>query len=377
MELSAAAGVRRGDLISPFSTCLVLLTAIYGIRPLFMLASDQFSFYGLTISPEGFDQAALIGLLGVTSLCLGYLGHRKMTRPVAPRPLVEDRGGIGLTVVAAVAVLVAWFVVTAFIGGGADFVADTFDGRGNSSNRCGVHRCPAVASALPVVAGLLVAVRRIVIERTPPVAVPRECPVLVSRRSSDHSAISLGGRRFLIPTVIAALTGVCARNWRTAVGVGMGLTSIAIAFALMVVPFVRSAGSRVGENKDLIGAMGDHVGSTGIGGVVSDFFLSYDTEMFSYVAYVSPLIDSGMMPLGYGRGTALEMALAILPSSMLPTQTWSNSMLDSIFGRTCAEGVCPVPSAFGTLYFDLWFPGLVLGCILIGWLCAGYGRASA
>ncbi len=54
--------LRVWRIISPFGVLLLLLAAIFGLRPLLMLAQRDFYFYGLSIA-SGVTQAALVGLV--------------------------------------------------------------------------------------------------------------------------------------------------------------------------------------------------------------------------------------------------------------------------------------------------------------------------
>ncbi len=84
-----------GRVISPFSVALLVLTAIYGIRPLLMTTSEHFSFYGIDIE-SGSLSAAVVGLLAVVFLSFGYglsqswgglLERRKVLSDVSPLTL--------------------------------------------------------------------------------------------------------------------------------------------------------------------------------------------------------------------------------------------------------------------------------------------------
>lgn len=365
---------RRGDLLSPFSTSLILLIAIFGVRPIFMLVNESYFFYGLEVS-DGVNHASVIGLVGILGLGTGYLlAHLPAgaQAPVAARSGLQAHRGGGMTIAAVTSllVLVVWFAVTALLGGSVEFVAETFDGR-TADVEAALTGVPAIVFGLPVVAGLLVALQRIRTERVRPLSLIENVQYWSVIALSVVPPAALGNRRFLIPTVLAGLIGACTRTWLKRVTARMVLGVLVATCALAIVPFIRSAGSRT-RSTSFLGAMSDRLGAEGIGGVMEDFFLSYDTEMFSYVAYVAPRLGE-TIPYGYGRGTLVEMVGAAAPQAVLPFQTWSNSLLDRIFGGGCGDVNCPVPSVFGTLYFDLAFPGLIFATVAIGASLTRYG----
>ena len=50
---------------------------------------------------------------------------------------------------------------------------------------------------------------------------------------------------------------------------------------------------------DLVGAMGAYFQDVGLRGTLNNFFLSYDTEMFNYVAYMTQTMGK-TIPFRYG-----------------------------------------------------------------------------
>lgn len=378
-------------MLSPFPLCIFMLGSIFGARPLLMLEEGDFDFYGFDIS-SGFEQAALIGLLAVLCLSFGYtlgrlrrprgeeIGHplrptQKRLDPRDTRPeeaLAFTSNAMKRAAVTSSGLLLLWFTLTVLIGGGLSFIPKLFAGRSAEVNAVSAN-VPVLVPAMPVASATLLAVTRIAIVRHRRLARTEEITYWVFSLLMIIPPSAVGTRRFLIPAMLATLIGASYSRWRDPVGLRIsGLAAVGF-LVLSIFPFVRSAGSRTGRT-DLIGAMLDYFGDAGIGGTLNGFFLSYDTEMFNYVAFLAPRLGESI-PFGLGRGTIGEALLAPIPSAVSPFETWSNSLLHIAFGTSCSEGVCPVPSLVGVLYYDLWFVGIIGGFLLVGFFISGFEDA--
>ncbi|WP_265522571.1 hypothetical protein [Oerskovia flava] len=375
-----------------------MVVAIYGVRPLYMVQRDSFDFYGLRVT-DGFALATWIGLAALVAMYLGYTAsamHRSRSRArvdgserkspstggihaADPTPThVAGKPEISILAasVACAGLVVAWFVLLAVYGGGAAFLTLMFSGRSAQVSQR-MEGMPAVVMALPVVGVLVVAVVRVLVERTRRLHRPERLTYWVVTLLAIVPTSVLGTRRFLLPVLLAAIIAALAPSWNRRIRLrhaGIGLVGL---LALAIIPFVRSAGSRTGD-ASLAGAMRDYYATEGPAAVMENFFLSYDTEMFAYVSYVAPRLG-GDLPLGMGRGTFLEVMMAPVPAALVPTESWSNERLRTIFGGSCVEYLCPVPSLPGALYFDFALPGVIVGMFLFGWALhvAGQSFTSA
>lgn len=384
-------GFRQGPLVSPFSVTLLMLVSIFGVRPLLMLDTGTYDFYGINIA-SGFTAATVIGFVGVLSLVVGYaftvlIRHGSARHPAdgllrsspAPMPTTAQVPPAWTTssllttasATAAFALLATWLFTMISLGGGLSYISLLFAGRSQLVGET-FENVPALVPALPVIAALVVALTRFRFERIRHYALSQSVLYWIVVMLCIIPPSALGTRRFLVPSIVAALVGAAGSNWHRRIKLRW-VAGASVAFiALAIFPFVRSAGSRTGDTS-LIGAMGEYFGDQGVRGVINSFFLSYDTEMFNYVAYLAPRLGESI-PFGLGRGTVGEAMLAPVPSALLPFETWSNQLLTSTFGGGCAEVSCPVPSVIGTLYYDLAFPGLIVGMLILGLLCAGFER---
>ncbi|MDD7930678.1 O-antigen polymerase [Microbacterium thalli] len=368
-------GLRRGSLVSPMSVTLLMLTAIFGVRPIMMVAHDRYNFYGGNTVRNGFETAAWVGLLSVAFLLFGYfMGRITMSR--RQRDTVSPPGGaprLALTIptaaVFSVGVLLAWLVLMAATGGGFAYVLLMFQGRGAGSETA-LAGMPAVVPALPVIAGLLMAFARITTQRTRRIRPGENLAYWIVIVLTIIPPSALGSRRFLLPSALAAVLGALPPQWYRLITWRMVTLALAGFLALSIIPFVRSSGSRTGRT-DLLGAMGDYFGTQGLGGTLENFFLSYDTEMFSYIAFLSTRLGA-TIEYGLGRGTIGEALVTPAPSAFSLGERWSNEILIQAFGGPCGVSYCPVPSTSGIFFYDFGLPGVVLGMILVGILLSRF-----
>lgn len=374
-------GLRRGSLLSPYSLFLLILISIFGVRPLLMLgATESFNFYGYNIT-RGYEFAALIGFVGTVSFVLGYvlrrvlpgphrsvLVGRRSFRPI--RPMTSARGAA----ITAWGLLALWLLAMIAFGGGASFIATLFAGRSEAIGSA-VTRLPAVVPALPVVACLTMATVRFRWERFQRYTRAQGLAYWLVAVAAVVPPSALGNRRFLIPSLVVMVVGVLGPTWDRKVKLRWLVGGFAAFLILAVVPFVRSAGSRRGGRTDLIGAMGLYFQEEGLRGTLNNFFLSYDTEMFNYIAYFAPRLGE-TIPYGLGRGTLGELVTMPIPAALSPFERWADVLLIYAFGNSCTGGgVCPVPSVVGVFYSDFSFVGLVFGMLALGYLAGGFEKS--
>lgn len=371
-------GLRRGSLLSPYSLILLILLSIFGVRPLLMPgALEHFDFYGHNIA-SGYRQASIIGFVGTACFIVGYVARQLLARR-NPRQVQEEKRPLlpginpGRAHTVAWALIGAWFVAMIALGGGTQFLAVLFAGRSEEANNpmAGV---PAIVPALPVVACLMAATIRFKWERLRRYTRGQNLAYWLVAVMAVIPPSASGSRRFLIPSVVVMVVGALGTSWARKVRPVSLVAGFAGFLILAVIPFVRSAGSRTGRT-DLVGAIGDYFETEGVRGVLNNFFLSYDTEMFNWVAYFAPRMGD-TIPYGWGRGTIGEALTMPLPAALSPFERWADVLLTYAFGGGCASGVpCPVPSIIGVLYTDLAWVGLAFGMAGLGALCAGFEPA--
>lgn len=373
-------GMRRGSMLSPFSQILLILISIFGFRPLLMSGEpESFIFYGYNIA-NGHALASLIGFVGLLGFTLGYSFQRVAVSKRAAVGTVEELQfeppvmSPERAAVVAWSLLAIWMLAMMFVGGGPSFLILLFEGRSEAVNKvfAGV---PAIVPALPVVGCLMAATVRFRWERAHLYTRSQNITYWVLAVVAVIPPSALGTRRFIIPSVLIMLLGALANTWNRKVRPGWLLGGAAAFLVLAVVPFVRSAGSRVGGETDLLGAMSVYFRDEGLRGTLSNFFLSYDTEMFNYIAFFAPRMGE-TIPYGMGRGTVGEIFAMPIPAAFSPFDRWNDVLLNYAFASHCSlETVCPVPSIIGVFYTDMSFPAVVAGMFILGITAANFERS--
>ncbi|MFJ5698442.1 O-antigen polymerase [Arthrobacter sp. NPDC093139] len=372
---------RRGSLLSPYSLVLLILLSIYGVRPLLMPGEPRsFMFYGYSIT-SGFEQAALLGFLGIMAFILGYVAVKlgltsKNSAPMMTTIVNKTESRLhdsapSRAAAAAWTLFAAWFAAMVALGGGIGFLAVLFAGRSEQSLDA-LAGVPAFIFALPVIGCLLIAAVRLQHERATPYIKSQNIGYWLVAAASVVPPSALGTRRFLIPSLVIVLLGALANDWQRKIKLKWIVAGLGVFLALAAIPFVRSAGSRTSGSTDLLGSMAAYFREEGVRGALNNFFLSWDTEMFNYVAYLSQRMGDEIS-FGLGRGTVGELLAMPIPAAISPFPRWNDMLLKYAFGSECSiETACPVPSIVGVLYSDLATPGLLLGMVLIGGMSARF-----
>lgn len=365
---------RRGPALSPFSVAILLLGSIFGVRPIIIDAEGgDWWLYGVNVG-AGVELAAIVGLWAIIALIAGYAFSftRARVRDTEPAGVATFRAP-SLRGAAAISLVCSgvWFLSMAVIGGGVQFLQQLAAGR-SAEIAARLEGVPVFFSAIPVAGVVVVCVARAAHELSRPVRAGESVLFWAAVASASFPPLALGNRRLLIPVALCALLVVLRGKWRRPITPAAGVFVAAAALIVAALPFVRSAGSRTASGS-LVDALVAFFSENGIGETVRSFFVSYDTEMFSYIALVGPHLGDDI-EYGLGRGTIGELLLQPIPASLAPWPTWSNSLLTSIFGGGCATVACPVPSVVGILFFDTGLVGVVLGMFFLGLALAGLER---
>ncbi|WP_143696040.1 O-antigen polymerase [Williamsia sp. 1138] len=378
---------RVGYLISPFSVSMALLIAIFGIRPLLISSDQDHLFYGYSVA-SGYLSAVLVGGVAILSLTLGYWlistsgvhsekvsaanGHNpaqaRSSDPLQPDDVMTRIGQLSASTMAiiCVALVMSWVSLMVVAGGGPGVLTEMAGGRSDAT-ALATENLPLIVYSLPAAAAYVACFWRVAVERIDSnLSGGSKLIFWAVILASLAPPALLGNRRFILPCVIAAViaSNLPLSKWTARVSAVKIVLSIVVVTVLAAIPYVRSAGSRqAGDN--LLSALSGYINTEGFGGVFTNFFRSYDTEMYDYIALISPKLG-GAVPYGLGRGAFVDIGVAALPAGTVQIPSWSNQLLVENFGQTCASGICPVPSFAGTAYFDFGYLGVAVFGIALG-----------
>lgn len=352
-----------GRYLAPDSVAGLTLFAIFGLRPLF---TDRFSdrtLYGYIPTDAGQQTAMIVGMVGMVALAFGALcatRARSRPRPASPtKPHWELNMKSSHVIFFTLGSSLLYLAGFAAIAGVQSLQALS----GGRSENVHLEGVPEALLILPM-AGPIVVALFLAFRRGKPIS-RSEVLVLVAAVATSLIQLSqLGNRRFIIPALlIPAIAALMRRPTRVRVW-HVAFAFITFAFAA-IVPMVRSAGARsAGEN--LLSASFRYFGDVGLSGTFRPVLASYDTEMFDFIALFASPSSLPFGDFGYGRGTVLEFFTRPLPSAWVPNGPFSDLILSMKWRGGCAEGVCPVASLPGVLYFDGGLLLVGLGCLLAG-----------
>lgn len=374
-------GVSR--LLAPDTLVVVILYAIFAIRPLFtgrFGPSTQLGagFYGLVPTLDGQMTASFVGMILLWSIAIGVAWHASMRkRPpkqdrlrsevadgFVPTPtLTESRSRLkpGRAVLVTIAALVLYAaILIAFIGLNG-FLAMS----GGRSAESWTGSTPVIVMIIPI-AGSVAAATLIMSARPGPIDTASWLAIGFCTAATLLAVFQLGQRRLIIPGALIVVTALLMRKPvrlrpRHVVFGTLGLMTLA------VLPHVR--GNRGGEG--LVESVVREIGENGPFGASSFFFTSYDTQMYDYIAMLAPSLNNGRLGFGLGSGTVLEFFTHPLPAALSPFSDRSTELKVHLFNYFCFSfGTCrapnPVLSVGGTLFFDWGYIGVLLGGILVG-----------
>lgn len=379
--------------LSPDTLVVLMLYAIFGVRPLF---SNRFrsaarrgeGIYGLVPSLDGQITASVVGMVLLWAIAVGAVAHsqwrkrkvqsagNRVTVNIAACVTFESRSRSGRAVLITISSL-AFFVAALTLIKGFNYLFAMAGGRSNDASTAGV---PEFLMVLPL-AGSIAAAATVLTARNQALTAIDWLSVAFCTLASLLGVSQLGFRRLIIPALLIVITALLMRTptrvrvWHLAVGI-LGLV------ALAVIPYVRVAGSRqAGENMlDALIRAAKDFGAQGSG---FNFFTSYDTEMYDYIAMLSWELDAGRIQLGWGKGTFVDFLARPFPAGFTPfTSTRSDDLTAHVYNYSCYQSATcdapnPVLSVGGVLYFDWGFAGVLIGGIVVGFLVrAGADRWS-
>lgn len=366
----------------PSSLMSLMLITIFGVRPLVLAAKGPSNFYDLLTFP-GWTTAGQIGLVtGAAAAAGAVLGNlvpsRRASAATRRRSTPSDPKVEGAAVTpilhknwrlrswtATVLGVAGWLLLVVLVSGPSGIQAQL---GGRSANAtASVTGLPVIAFLLPL-AGSIVSAILIVVQARGGVN-PQASRRAVLATSACLTAISvactlgLGNRRFIIPALLIPLIAYILSNRAKFKLIPALLATVVLVF-LAILPYVRAVGARRPGEGVFAAAWRYFEQGSGLSSVFTDYFTSYDTEMFDYLAFLSQKMGTAI-PWGHGRALIVETVLSPLPSSWLSGPLFSDQLLLHTFGSTCTGGPCPVLSLPGTAYVDFGLWGVLVVLLLV------------
>ncbi len=367
ISILIATRLKAGPLVSPFSVSMIMLMAIFGVRPLLIADDPEHSFYGRALGEEVWF-ATVLGFIGVIGLSAGYFFRFLVVSKKPSAKQVQEKASrfeirleSSAVILIAIGAVLLWGAIMAVRFGGTGVISLMSEGRSSDVSDL-LAGLPVAVYALPAAAAFVATYWRITTERNRALVGREKWIFWASMAISIIPPAMLGNRRFILPCIIGAVLAATSRGWNKPVKIRIIIGTFIGFVVLASIPYIRSAGARTGDTS-FFGALSEFIQNEGVSGVFTNFFTSYDTEMLDYIAYTIPRLGTDIA-WGNGRATIIDIVTSPIPASLMPLPSWSNHVLIETFGASCADGVCPVPSIVGTGYFDFGTAG-VLGITFI------------
>jgi hypothetical protein len=358
----------RFDIFEPIVWGCVMLLLLFSVRPLIMLADQNFIFQQVIPVQVGFGRAVLLGTIGSLAFVVSYEVWLKVR---TPRPMPRSAGTrldparTRTTILWLVGIGVGLYLLRLGINGNPLTTLRTLAaGRSVSSGDTNSSAYLSDGPLLFAAAATIMAIRR-------PAPLPSRDRVLIATLMLGAVAAFylLGNRRLILPSAATPVIAYCLYNrvrpkWRTIVIV------LPVAFIILAtIPFERSLGARQQTQGGAAGIFEQAFVQPFK--PVGEFFTGPDTAMLPGLALEIQTLKTPS-DYYYGRATIGDLLLSPIPSALVPgkPQTARNDLLTRMFGTGCvlrtAGAVCPDFSVIGTFYQDLWFVGVIIGMLALG-----------
>lgn len=363
---------RSFDVFEPIVSGCAMLALLFGVRPIWMVTSGDLTANqgsrGIFDVSAVFTQVAFLGLIGSIAFVGGYefLSWRRtaLHSPRAARSAAHfDPDGLRAFAIGAWVLGIGLFLVHLELSGGiAQTLRLMLGGRSRDLGAAALG-----SSEYLTAAPLLISCYAIVLIATRAPRLPRSQVLLAFVAAAIPTALALlvGSRRFAIPSALIPLVVLYLVTGRRPSISGLAVVLPIVFILLATVIFARSSGARqqnggVAPIFQQAFANPQNTWETFIGG--------HDTAMFAWLGVEVYAIDSRATRHTFGRASLGDLALAPVPSLLVPGKPVGarDQLLIDIFGTRCDTGTCPDFSAIGTFYQDFAEYGVVIGMFLLG-----------
>lgn len=363
------------DIFEPIVAGCAMLVCLFGVRPLVMLGTSDFTLQQ-TINIRGrFAQATFAGTLATVCFVVAYETWTLTRANSVPRRSVAalDPEATWTAALILTAIGFAIFILRlALVGNPLTTLQILAHGRSIASADANVSSYlndgPLLASCAATL--VVIALRGKLRQRDRAIIAALVFAPVVA-------FYLLGNRRLILPSLLIPVIAYYFVRGRRPRWQSVAIL-VPVAFVILAtLPFARSLGARQNTQGGALGIFEQSFEAPLK--PVSQFFTGPDTAMVPALALE---MDTLHRPSDYyfGRATLGDLLLSPIPSALVPGKPTSarNSFLITIFGQPCGAAAgrspCPDFSTVGTFYQDLWFFGVVGGMLMLGVLSAWLWR---
>jgi hypothetical protein len=363
LPIFVRAAQRRFDPFEPIQIVAMAFIILYGIRPGAELIAGIKSF-DLQYARDGFDGAALICVVGMLSVYLGYalVSGRTLARRAPAVPLSWDpersvRFGIWVLVVSAL--LTALFAAT--VGPGTLFHFYLGRSTATGATFLAVSGYVALGPYLTIPAAIifLFAFGRLRTFKT-------FALFLISLAGAAFVSIPQGDRTYVLALIMPLLMFPYLRKCRRPRALALVFSLIAAILALNVLMVTRTAG----QGPPLATAVADAV--THAPSQLAHFATGVDLAEFSVLELEHEAYYARVNPLTFHPGQTLLCAAGYwVPRKILQNKppAAGQFVIDRLFPHAAVQRASFNPAIFGDFFSDAGWVTIILYDIVIGIVC--------
>lgn len=350
----------RWDPFEPIHILALAIGVLFVARPIAELAYG-ITTYGDYLPRPGFNNALLIGIVGTTSLYIGYFSRwgDRLVDQLRPLPPVWDRRRsvrfvLGLLVVSAMLTL----LFMTFIGGPRAFI-DLFSGRAGEKTFTTFLLTNAYVYQGPylVIPASFILLSAFQVKRTIPVALL----LLFCIACALGLTVPNGGRTFMLQLIMPLIFLFYLRRGRRPSTIGVILTILFTIAAANIFVATRNVGHREPLGEAIVHAF------TQPGDEIKKFLTAADPSEFTVLAIESHQIAEGNLKMHPGA-TIASITFGPIPRKLIGDKPKSGLewVTFTLFPATRAARASYGPSFLGDLYADWGFITVIFYCVLIG-----------
>lgn len=360
------------DIFEPIVPSAVMLSLLFGVRPIAMFLSGEISHYRWHNISDHLPEAVLLGLIGCAAFVTSYeysITANRQRNALSNKKVKYEITSTTLFIVLVAVVLGLSIFLYLFYLSFSGSLAEAFYLKLQGASRELDSKIGFKSEYLSSAPILSTSVALLIIAVCAPRGLTKIQKVIVVMCVAYPTTIFLlgGDRRYAIPSaVIPIVAYLLIRQKRPSLKQLLILSPILLLF-LAALPFSRTQEGRAefGGLKQL-----SYYVITNPVKILNNFITGPDAEMVSALAVEIKVLRQSK-EFSYGNATVGDLLLAPIPSTLFPNKplTARNELLIKTFGGPCNAyygGLCPDFSIIGTFYQDFWYIGVIFGMVLTG-----------